>query len=66
MVWHSICDTKARGMSVYDFGGILRDVTHPAYGVTFFKEAFGGEPVQEWNSLIVPCAARRALYRLFR
>lgn len=66
MMWHSFCDTKGRGMSVYDFGGILRDETHPAYGVTFFKEAFGGEHVREWNSLVIPCAARRALYRLFR
>jgi len=47
--WESIKDSKAKGITKYNFFGIARDDNskHPWAGLTFFKKGFGGEE-QRW------------------
>jgi lipid II:glycine glycyltransferase (peptidoglycan interpeptide bridge formation enzyme) len=62
LIWHSMREAKAKGFSVYDFGGVILNKAHPAFGITQFKSSFGGYPAHEKNSLVIPKALCRALY----
>jgi hypothetical protein len=66
LVWHSICDAQEMGLKTYDFGGVVLDETDSRYGVTVFKRYFGGDPVTEYNSLVITPPLLRAGYRAMR
>lgn len=66
LVWNSICQAKVSGFSIYDFGGVVLDTNHPAYGVTQFKSSFGGMLVQEQNSVVIPNRYHRLLYEALK
>jgi lipid II:glycine glycyltransferase (peptidoglycan interpeptide bridge formation enzyme) len=65
LVWRSIRDARSGGHEIYDFGGVVNDQNDPRYGITLYKQAFGGSPVKESNSLVVPNRALRHAYLTF-
>ena len=64
LVWRSICDAKTKGFGIYDFGGVILDENDPRYGVTRFKQSFGGYVVTEKNSIVVYNPIFRIGYRI--
>jgi lipid II:glycine glycyltransferase (peptidoglycan interpeptide bridge formation enzyme) len=65
LIWASICDAQDSGLRLYDFGGVVIDERDPLYGVTRFKKSFGGNLVEERNSLVIPNPIIRTAYRMY-
>ncbi len=51
--WWEVQHYHAAGYRYYDWGGIVLDPQHSAYGVTRFKREFGGFVQQEWHLAIL-------------
>ena len=50
--WWEMQYYKEQGVAIYDWGGIFTDPHSPSYGITAFKESFGGERHQEWDIIL--------------
>lgn len=68
VIWHAIQETKRRGGTLFNFGGILEPVKgHGLSGVTAFKKRFGGYEVQHNNPIdLVYQPIRYALFRIYK
>jgi lipid II:glycine glycyltransferase (peptidoglycan interpeptide bridge formation enzyme) len=64
LVWQTILDARERGETRYDFWGSAppdAGIDHPWAGITYFKRAFGAQPVRyagTWELTVRPLAAR--------
>lgn len=64
--WHAILEAKKHGDKLYDFHGVApqnADSSHPWYGITRFKQGFGGRYIEymgAWDMVFKPF-----LYRLY-
>jgi len=52
LLWWEIQYYKAKGVKLYDYGGIFTDPSAPVYGITTYKESFGGKRHQEWDVVL--------------
>jgi peptidoglycan pentaglycine glycine transferase (the first glycine) len=64
LVWRTMLDARELGRTRYDFWGAAppgAGPDHPWSGITYFKQAFGSEPVRyagTWELVVRPMAAR--------
>jgi len=59
--WEVIREAKRRGKKYYNFWGITNDeknIKHPWYGLTFFKEGFGGHRQEYARAQDLPITSR--------
>lgn len=65
LVWQAILDAKANGQKRFDLWGTapVGDTKHPFAGITKFKAAFGGEPVDYLGTWDIPL--KRHKYRAY-
>ncbi len=52
LIWWEMQYYKAKGLETYDWGGIFPDPSSPSYGITEFKESFGGKRHQDWDIVL--------------
>ena len=50
--WREVLHYRAEGVHAFDWGGIITDPHSPSFGVTTYKQAFGGVPAREWTLLL--------------
>lgn len=62
--YEGIRHAKERGMTSYDLGGVHPNPNHKWFGITRFKQGFGGETVKYIGTLELPIDT--LAYRLYR
>lgn len=58
--WHSICEAKRRGCTMYNFWGVVPETStkHPWYGLSVFKRGFGGHEEAYLHAQDLPLSPR--------
>ncbi len=65
--WRTMIEMyKQQGFRWYDMGGINLDKDSPAYGITQFKQSFGGFLLKEFDYVLVANRFIGELYRLYK
>lgn len=62
--YEGIRHAQARGMASYDLGGVHPNPKHKWFGITRFKQGFGGETIKYIGTLELPID--QLAYRLYR
>ncbi len=51
-IWWEMQYYKSLGIKSYDWAGVITDTASPFYGITQYKESFGGELRHEWDLIL--------------
>jgi hypothetical protein len=56
--WWEMCHYQQLGYASYDWGGVVRERESPAYGITRFKQEFGGALHEQWHLVLLGSVLR--------
>ncbi len=65
--WRAMIERyKRKRFRWYDMGGVSLDKNSPTYGITQFKQSFGGSLLREFDYVLVPNRFLGKLYKLYK